>query len=506
MVLQLLSSIGYDSKFDEILSLVVQEIRLDIWELDDANLEKLANFVLSKSIKVNMIDLRTFNCCLAFFKSPVGKKFLTSGCKRLLLAVPEDGLDTEIDVNDLLPLLKDVTFLKLGIRQLQRLFDLDFSLQSSRLECLSVDVEGTLSVEFLNSVQQDIQKWLLSENIPGKKLILEPCIGFPVEFDQALKYNHYEGVYDYDEPSEEMVLEYVEKLGAFLNKNRDLNIEIDIQACLGVSFPSLAKLLLSSLSANNCCFPTSVSLNQLSDPEYNSEELPHVFNWLTQVPHLRKFEIALSPMSIEPETTPNIIFSSSSIIELNLEFVMCTPERGISFETLNSLEYLDLYKCYMSADFLSHLPDSLKSLSLYKVVLQSSSDGVRFPVGLKKLEYLGDFHQCTLPLISNFGDLTKLDYVAAKVSSSGEPETTSFEGEQTELPIQSFITNLPTQVKSLVLHTECFPKRSSEGIMICRTVELLHSLSMLQDLDFRCDYFLISKALFNLLKVFGNIT
>ncbi|GME75982.1 unnamed protein product [Ambrosiozyma monospora] len=214
MVLQLVSSIGYDSKFDDILSLVVQEIRLDIWEVDDVCFEKLANFVSSRSIKVNMVDLGTSDCCLSFLKSPVGKKFLTSGCKRLLLTVTEDVQDTEIDMNELLPLLKDVTFLKLGIRQLQRLFDLDFSLQSSRLECLSVDVEGTLSVDFLNSVQQDIQKWMLSKSFLGKKLILEPCIGFPDEPFEAPKYNHYEDIYDFDDPFEEMVLEYLEKLSA----------------------------------------------------------------------------------------------------------------------------------------------------------------------------------------------------------------------------------------------------------------------------------------------------
>ncbi|GME75981.1 unnamed protein product [Ambrosiozyma monospora] len=185
-----------------------------------------------------------------------------------------------------------------------------------------------------------------------------------------------------------------------------------------------------------------------------------------------------------------MIFSSSSIIESNLEYVMCTPERGISFENVNSLEYLDLHECCVSADFLSHIPDTLKTLSLCRVVLLSSSDGVKLPVGLKKLEYRGDSHQCTLPLISNFRDLTELDYVAIKVSSSQKPERTSFEGEQTELyhvPIQSFITNLPTQIKSLFLHAECSPKRSSEGTMICRTVEVLHSFPMLQDLDFKSD-------------------
>ncbi|GMG31125.1 unnamed protein product [Ambrosiozyma monospora] len=490
MVFQLVSLIGYDARLDDILSLVIQEMQLDVYELDELNetsFEKLANFVLSRSIKVNMIDLRVSDCTHEFLDSSLGMKFLRSGCKKVLFTVAEDERDNEIDMNEHLLLFKEVTFLKLEIRQLQRLYDLDFSLLSSRLDCLSVGTGGTLSVDFLNSIQKDIKKWMLSESTQQKKLILEPCIGFPDEPELAPKFNHYEDLYDYDQPSDEMAHEYIEKLGTFLNKNCDLNIELKIEVCLCDSYPQLVESLLSSLSGNNCCFPAAVSLNQFNDPE----ELSDVFNWLIRIPDLRKFEISISCLSIEPETTPVINFSSTSIIELNLEYVMCAPERGLSFENLNSLEYLDLYECQVSADFFSHLPDSLRSLSLCNVILISSSDGVKLPIGLERLEYRGDTHKCTLPLISNFNDLTQLHEVAVeKVSSDDVPEWFDFVEYQTALhhvTMQSFITNLPTQIKSLVLHTECSPKRSFEDTMICRSAELLHSFTGLQYLDFECD-------------------
>ncbi|GME70473.1 unnamed protein product [Ambrosiozyma monospora] len=182
---------------------------------------------------------------------------------------------------------------------------------------------------------------------------------------------------------------------------------------------------------------------------------------------------------MKPETTRVINFSSTSIVELNLEYVICAPERGFSFGNFNSLEYLDLHECQVSTDFFSHLPYSLRNLSLCEVILISSDDGVKLPIGLERLEYRSNtFRECTLPLISNFNDLTQLYEVAVeKVNLDPIPFV--------NLP--EFITNLPTQIKSLILHTECSPKRSFEDTMICRSAELLHSFTGLQYLDFECD-------------------
>ncbi|GME81024.1 unnamed protein product [Ambrosiozyma monospora] len=108
MIFQLLSSIGYDSKFDDILSLVIQEIQLDDPKLDETCFEKLATFVLSRSIKLNMIVLRPGS--LWSCNNSLGKKFLRFGCKRALLMVPEDlhGMNREFDImSAYLPLTKD---------------------------------------------------------------------------------------------------------------------------------------------------------------------------------------------------------------------------------------------------------------------------------------------------------------------------------------------------------------------------------------------------------------
>ncbi|GMG49725.1 unnamed protein product [Ambrosiozyma monospora] len=213
MVFQLVSLIGYDARLDDILSLVIQEMQLGVYQLGETSFEKFTNFVLSRSIKVNMIDLGVSDGTHPLFlKSSLGMKFLRSGCKKVLFTVAEDEYETEIDMNEHILMFKEVTFLKLGIRQLQRLYDLDFSLQSSRLDCLSVGTGGTLSVDFLNSIQKDIKKWMLSESTQEKKLILELCIGFPDYPDPIPKFNHYEDLYDYDQPSDEMAHEYIEKL------------------------------------------------------------------------------------------------------------------------------------------------------------------------------------------------------------------------------------------------------------------------------------------------------
>ncbi|GMG40700.1 unnamed protein product [Ambrosiozyma monospora] len=110
MVLQLVSLIGYDAQFDDILSLVIQEMQLDVYELDETSFEKLANFVLSRSIKVNMIDLRVSDYTREFLDSSLGMKFLRSGCKKVLLTVAEDERDNEIDMNEHLLLFKETAY------------------------------------------------------------------------------------------------------------------------------------------------------------------------------------------------------------------------------------------------------------------------------------------------------------------------------------------------------------------------------------------------------------
>ncbi|GME75940.1 unnamed protein product [Ambrosiozyma monospora] len=354
-------------------------------------------------------------CNWTWNQSSLGKTFLRYGCKWVLLTVPEDDymMSHETDMKEFLPLLRDVTFLKLEIRQLKKLYRLGFSLQSSRLQCLSIDVEGTLSVDFLNSIQKGIQKWIMPKNSREKKLILEPCIGYISDPELARKFNYYEDVWNYEAPSEEMVLEYIGKLGTFINKSRGLNIELNINVCLHHPFcPSLMKPFLSSLSWYNCCFSATVSASCFS----NTEELTDFFNWSTMIPDLCKVEIWLPSMIFQSATIPTLNFTNSSIKELTVRSGRFTLEKGVLSQIFSSLEHLDSYECRVSADFFSHLPDGLKSLSLFYVTLEPSGDSVKLPAGLQRLEYQGDSHKCALPLISNVRDLTQLRHavIAAK--------------------------------------------------------------------------------------------
>ncbi|GMG44486.1 unnamed protein product [Ambrosiozyma monospora] len=375
---QLVTMMGYNDMFDEVIGMVIQELNFFSSIFESNNFDQFANFVFSKSFQLKSIGLWTDHDYNAnYYNTPNILKLLDRHCLKVFyLMLFEDKTGQNV-FHKYSHFMKFITSLVINDTAIKNL-PVFFLSQLDRLSTLTLKLFRGHNITILKHIlQTTLNKFCHTDG----NLILE---------------------FNPNPMSHQCVLDSVIQLNDILEKHRNLNILLYINWGFSSN--------LGVLAAFNR-FITEKSPSYAVEIDCRNMPLADI-GMLNSVRGLAKLGLAQESDNDELLTTSNQI-SNCDITCLSLYDVKSLSE--LSFFNLPNLRHLDLFKCSLNSHAFAKLPETLTKLYLNdSIFLQTNIEhGTHFPTGLTSLTIYG-----SLPHILNINQLIDLNEVVLSIDSS----------------------------------------------------------------------------------------
>ncbi|GMG55542.1 unnamed protein product [Ambrosiozyma monospora] len=463
MLAQFVSMLGYNTLFDAILSMAVQELDFDQSIFSSIHFNELTNFIFLRSLQIKSLQIVIDFDDAKPYSEPNILRLLEFHSRKVVCvcSIATDRI-TPVEVPKYSDYLKFVNSLKWTRVPFTALYRSGVLSRMHLLTELVINLRNQSDITMLNDIIE--APW------------------FKMSTKLILKFDSNEG---------DDAAEYFFQLNGILQRNKELDITLDIYMDGSLSpfeIDMFAKLIHQTHSIR--------AVTVESEPEC----IQSIVAMLNVDTVLKRLSLWTIPYLSAKEVT-SAVFSTYCISTLELNFIPSSSK--FIFQNLSSLKHLCLFNCQLNLHAIENISDTLEELvfDCVEITEPGVSHGIQVPVHLRTLSLYGNPDFYTLPVILNIDQLHSLREVSVTIDPASvslnsiylnkldgvTEEFLKITNAFTLTQLQVFISKLPSTLSALTIINKAYLRVDMDNYDFCCPDELtFEHFEKLNTLKFDC--------------------